>query len=538
MRRELLYTATLLSALMLAVGCEQPNTDVLQAEPDYATIVLPTSSVAISKEGGIRTIFVESNRLDIDVQNQSDWVDVNVEQNALSLYVDANELKEERMAIIDVVVGVAPDVAKGRLKVYQAGEGTVDLSAEGTANCYVVRTNSSYYFDASIKGNGDGDGKSNYIAHHGVEIEGGAYATLAWEATYDGDKTRSTKIILDEPIYSPEDKSIYFSTGQSEGNALVAIHNAAGEILWSWHLWVTNDRIGNSRNDTLVWMDRNLGALSNAVGDISNRGMLYQWGRKEPFLPSTREYIYVPSHSYDSEGYLTETEEEFEAIEAAIAEAREKANASNTQVGNGTMEWHLVGEMAPVALTAPGNIEYAVQHPTTVLGCRVDIPIGEYVFDWYLQQDLVGTTGGMQQSGSSLWADRKTIFDPCPVGYRVPPKGAFDELPEGYACTYVTDQWKQTDYGWTWTKGNGDYFPCAGNFDVSGLIGETSEKLLYWTSESFGSGNQGFGKSAQLFTAYGEVFYGIYPILDETDAAAWYSYGARCFAASVRCVRE
>ena len=48
----------------------------------------------------------------------------------------------------------------------------------------------------------------------------------------------------------------------------------------------------------------------------------------------------------------------------------------------------------------------------------------------------------------------------------------------------------------------------------------------------------GFGKAATLFVAFNEVYYGIYPILDAAEAAAWYSYGAKCFAAPVRCVKE
>ena len=208
------------------------------------------------------------------------------------------------------------------------------------------------------------------------------------------------------------------------------------------------------------------------------------------------------------------------------------------------MAWEYVGYVPPVALQAPGNIDYALQHPTTFLGCRTDIPIGEYVFDWYLQQDLPGVGGVMQQSASNLWGDSaissdyKTIFDPCPVGYVVPPKDAFGEYESEYACIFLSREWEVADYGWKWTGGNGDYFPSSGNFDVSGLIGETSEKMLYWTSQAMGSGIEGYGKAGLLFVAYNDIYYGIYPLLDPADAGSWYSYGARCAGASVRCVKE
>lgn len=537
----------LLATLMMGVlvGCQNEPAEVLQSEADYAFVELSSQTTTIAEKGGIKTIYIASNRIELEVQHQIDWLDVSVEGNAITIYVDANNSGPSRLGVIDVVAGSDPDVARARLKVLQEGSETKILSQEGTANCYIAKPNSTYRFDASVKGNAKRDGNSNYIAACGSRIEGASYAELAWEATFDGDKTRSTQIIDGTPLYLPEQKQIYFATGKSEGNALVTLHSADGQILWSWHIWVVADEVGTSTSaDGLVWMDRNLGALNNNVGDVANRGMLYQWGRKEPFLPSPVEYQSVPTHRHDEDFNILESEEEYERVQAEIEAVRAVLNVNNEQRGEGIFEWSYVGEIAPVALRAPGNIDYALQNPTTFLGCRVDIPIGEYVFDWYLLQDLEGVGGLMQQSDSNLWgsgergSDYKTIFDPCPVGYVVPPVGAFGEIPAGYACSYVGRDWEAADYGWTWSGGNGDYFPSVGNFDVSGLMGETSERMLYWTSESFGSGYQGFGKAATLFVAFEDIYYGIYPLMDGAEMAAWYSYGARCYGASVRCVKE
>lgn len=545
MKRNYIYTA-LASLALLAMSCQNDPVEVLQPEADYASVELSSSTVAAGTEGCEKTIYIATNRSEYEVQKSADtdWVDISIEGNSLTLFVDPNEDAESRLAVIEVVVGADPDVAKARIKVVQDGANTAQLSAEGTANCYIVSPQSSNRFDASVRGNGKRDGKTHYLDLFGAKIEGASYAEVAWEATFDGDKTRSTKIIDGTPLYLPEQQEVFFTTGASEGNALVTLHNAEGEILWSWHIWVVADSVGTSTNGDLVWMDRNLGALNNNVGDVANRGMLYQWGRKEPFLPSPVDYIEVPTHRYDEDYNLDETEEEYYVVQAEIEAARLVLNVNNNQVGNGTMQWNYVGAMAPVALQAPGNIDYALQNPTTFLGCRTDIPIGEYVFDWYLVQDLEGAGTTMQQSGSQLWGDGrkgtdyKTIFDPCPVGYVVPPKGAFGTLPDGYACSYVADEWKAEKYGWRWSGGNGDYFPSAGNFDVSGLLGETSERLLYWTAEAMGSGVQGFGKAATLFVAYNDVYYGVYPLMDPAEGGSWYSYGARCYGASVRCVRE
>lgn len=530
-------------ALLFIVGCTNESREVCYAEPDYANVTLSSTSATIAREGGSKELFVATNREVWDAITEADWIDVSIEGNTLTLFVDENGASEERLAVITITAGSKPDTAVARFKLLQMGIPAVDLSATATANCYKAPTETTLSFRADVKGNGGADGNSRYIATHSAMLEGGSYAELIWESTFDGDKTRSTRIIAGEPFYSAAEERIYLTTGTTEGNALVALMDGGGRILWSWHIWVSNNNLTTVTSNGLEWMDRNLGALNNEPDDINNRGMLYQWGRKEPFLPSPVEYMEVPTHRYDEEYNIAETEEEYNAIEQEIEAKRVVLNVNNTQRGDGSHEWRYVGFEAPVALNAPGNIEYALNHPTTILGCRTDIPIGEYLFDWYMQQDLVNSSNVAMQSTSQLWGSAeagtsyKTIFDPCPAGYCVPPAGAFGYLDKDFACAYVNSQWRKERCGWTWTDGD-SYFPAVGNFDVSGLVGETSERMLYWTAESDNETMLPLGKAATLFVAYNEIYYGVYPLLDESVAASWYSYGARAYAASVRCVKE
>lgn len=530
-------------ALLFAVGCTTEEREVCYAEPDYATVELSSSSSTIAREGGDKMLFVATNRDTWTATTEADWVDMSIEGNSLTLYVDENSTAEERLAIITVTAGAKPDTAVARFKLLQMGVTATDLTAAGTANCYIVPTATTASLRADIKGNGAGDGNARYMATYSATLEGGSYAELIWEATFDGDKTRSTQIIVGEPFYSAEEERIYLTTGAVEGNALVALMDGSGRILWSWHIWVSNNDITTVVMNGLEWMDRNLGALNNNPDDIANRGMLYQWGRKEPFLPSPAAYAEVPTHRYNDNYELLETEEEYNALQAEIEALREVLNVNNTQRGNGTHEWLYVGFEAPVALNAPGNIEYALNNPTTILGCRTDIPLGEYVFDWYMQQDLVNSENVAMQSESQLWGTAeagtayKTMFDPCPAGYCVPPAGAFGTLHEDYACSILSSKWSKERYGWRWVEGD-SFFPAVGNLDVSGLMGDTSERMLYWTAEYDHDLMRPLGKAATLFIAYDDVYYGIYPLVEESEAAAWYSYGARAYAASVRCVRE
>ena len=86
-----------------------------------------------------------------------------------------------------------------------------------------------------------------------------------------------------------KEKSIFrvFTNKGEEGNAIVVI-KIANVIRWSWHIWVTNYNPNKTENQRTIkgesFMDRNLGALDNTPGDILSMGLLYQWGRKDPFV--------------------------------------------------------------------------------------------------------------------------------------------------------------------------------------------------------------------------------------------------------------
>ena len=190
---------------------------------------------------------------------------------------------------------------------------SVTLADGRTLPCDSVVVASGFtLFDASIKGNGLGDGNSEYIDKHGLLLDEGVAAELLWEAVFDADKTRSRDVIDGEPVY--RNGRIWFTTGREQGNAVIALRDFSGEIVWSWHIWVTDREVTLTAANGYEWMDRNLGALNNTPGDVANRGLFYQWGRKDPFLPSSAPY---------TTGNVTE------------------ANVENHQVGDGTAEWAL-----------------------------------------------------------------------------------------------------------------------------------------------------------------------------------------------------
>ncbi len=148
----------------------------------------------------------------------------------------------------------------------------VDLSAEGTANCYLVQGAGNYKFKA-VLGNTDGT------------VGNVKSVDVLWES-FGTDVKPEVGDLVAKASY--KNGYIRFSTPDvfRQGNAVIAARNSSGTILWSWHIWLASEGWKEQvyYNDAGTMMDRNLGATSATPGEIGTFGLMYQWGRKDPFL--------------------------------------------------------------------------------------------------------------------------------------------------------------------------------------------------------------------------------------------------------------
>lgn len=150
--------------------------------------------------------------------------------------------------------------------------------------------------------------------------------------------------------------------GSAEGNAVVAIKDASDKILWSWHIWVTD------YTPSGTWMDRNLGAIGNTPGEVGTLGLLYQWGRKDPFPGASTINGTTESTIYDAQGTTT---------------------------------------IAKTQVSVDNNLANAIAKPATFY-TNSQVHGG----DWY--------TNDYQIINNDLWVPgTKTVYDPCPLGYRI-----------------------------------------------------------------------------------------------------------------------
>ena len=236
----------------------------------------------------------------------------------------------------------------------------VPLRISEPANCYIISQNGTYKFPA-VKGNSNG------------LIDAVSSAEVLWES-FGTDVTPNVGDLIKSVSY--EDGKVIFETADSfkEGNAVIAAKDASGKILWSWHIWLTDQPEEQVYyNNAGTMMDRNLGATSATPGDVGALGLLYQWGRKDPFLGSS--------------------------------------SISGPILAKSTITWPSV---VP-STSDKGTIEYATANPTTFIK---DTTVYKSMNDdWYWYHS------GTVSIDNTRWpssATAKSIYDPCPSGWRVP----------------------------------------------------------------------------------------------------------------------
>lgn len=331
--------------------------------------------------------------------------------------------------------------------------------------------------------------------------------------------------------------------GGYQGNAVLAVLDENNSILWSWHIWVT-DGIADIHYDNLTFLDpenspsygnsptstesktisatimnRNLGATVTNWQNVSDEnakdtyGLYYQWGRKDP-SPGP------PSYRYDRNDMSTRP---------------------YYYLDDG--EYTRVYEH----LEADPTVETAAVRPLDIIGpTQISLT---YPNDWLFVS--IDQLWGYDPASKKVV--KKTIYDPCPYGYRV----ADDELFALFYDAFNANPKKSQN----WAKGiviDGGK-SSAGNsvrafFPYTGWKGHDrsrTDKTHAW----FNVGNLGDYQDARVCknsTTYmnhrgrtliienGMFVNGSFVVQDVTPAYTRYitnDYANRTSASPVRCVR-
>ena len=374
-----------------------------------------------------------------------------------------------------------------------------------TANCYVVDRPGLYKFPL-VYGNGVLNGSINEDAYHarnGVngeyrpdEGEDGYlgrfkdhldnYITSPYIAIQHSGKTLTAELLwsdIPELITdvhlggSGEDCYLYFEAPSetiTQGNALVAVM-VNGQIAWSWHIWVTNEDMKAIEGPggyyfapvNLGWKEKThwkypsrqywVRVKQSESGKVTSIASIYQlegnplmydscpyyqWGRKDPISES---YIYRSASNYI--GLFIPTSEAYKSV---------------------------LGASGPVTI---GN---AIQTP--YIHYNTDWTSATYYNSWNSTNNVYGDA---QLATTHI---TKTIYDPSPVGYKVPPQaalGAFSDFSSIIASSPDETNESRMYSGFKYNP-TGLIFPCADRRRAAdGQILEMGWDGYYWSATPY-----------------------------------------------------
>ena len=301
------------------------------------------------------------------------------------------------------------------------------LSEGGAANCYIMDRSTEekkfqlYGFDATYKGGSSdaGDKISEQIK----------YVKVLWESFGTSEVVNAGDLIGSVRWHTPY---ICFTPGNTdkEGNALIGAFDENDQLVWSWHIWVTDTPAEHQyKNGSDVvfgtFMDRNLGATNAAPGENNIAGLIYQWGRKDPFIPS---------------GDIRSGSAKMDGMDWNTAESSETA----------------------------GTIEYSVQNPTTFI---TGVSPG---YTWLHVANL------------GLWSNTKTIYDPCPAGWKV----AESQLGSNIKDAEYTVVNNCVKLSYDRSGSNYAFYPLSGRLNFTTAAYEQEGAVGYiWSSNVAGNGS-------------------------------------------------
>lgn len=468
--------------VVFACGNKEIKVNVIQKGAALFLDLLDTEKDKKTNDEATEWIISARSNGTLSATSSAEWITTSVEGLNVKISVTANGgAKREGTATITASLAGNEDISE-TFTITQLPTAT-DLSAGGTANCYIVRQAGTYKLNATVQGNG---ASTLRITPETMNPTDGI---LVWAS--------SDKDIVSDVLV--KDGWLYFTTSGEEGNAVVGAREGGvtGKyIAWSWHIWMTDFDSEDASNQHEVtnlttavpatWMDRNLGALSN--GSLGTKkdvhksfGLMYQWGRKDPFPGVNIDNVicdgrFDAQHDAASSGWPTypTTTESAEKIFYYVDSYDD--GAGNTVIPTSNDAFKMVVNTAVEDAdmsTVQSIVDYAIMNPHVFIapsatpyawfysGAAADLMDADASNGWgHLWGNMpdrstyvCATEGKDYFYQKTYWLETgsKSIYDPCPVGWRVPSTGEFrfitshgDNLGRGYvgASPWKANTWE------------------------------------------------------------------------------------------------
>lgn len=339
-----------------------------------------------------------------------------------------------------------------------------------TANCYVVKSVGAFKFplvygngikngevNADAYTNGGGENQAAFVNHLGnaivspyIEEHEGCQAVSAvvlWQEV--SGMIANPRLVLGE---GEGLRGLLFdvtSCPATGANALVGILDADDNVIWSWHIWVYPDKLGttefaNHTEQVYELLDVALGTSYDDEQKTRFKNVHYQWGRKDPMLS--------PS-SYNS-------------------------NSNHAQFG----DRQFAVNSGPAA-----DVATAIKNPNKFF--TIDSDNNN---DW--QSDVAKRYNHWNAACTAAGASDndvvKTIYDPSPVGFKVPNGRVFTGFTTTGSNSSDSTQFNVVgsfSAGWKFKTNDedteGQFFPASGcRYSSSGGLSGVSSYGGCWSS--------------------------------------------------------
>ena len=346
----------------------------------------------------------------------------------------------------------------------------------------------------------------------------------------------------------------------TQGNAVIAVRDMSGTILWSWHIWATHYDWQNGIEAVGIVQDQsgrnfrfapcNLGYCDSQDGSPKRRVQIrftsilsdgleqvvttfgettfkgvpapingiftlyqpqmiesvagdntyYQWGRKDPMLPGVYNSDTRANKGVDFDGFGSDKDkkEQFDMVNKTFYSTPQYRFASSDcgrSIGESIQlpyEFFMHPNPNKETDSHPDNYKRRHWHDGSGTGIYDRKAVMNY---WNSQLDSKGEEGSTTLP-NNLYV-YKTIYDPSPAGYKVPPPAAFAVFfKEKVTNTYQPKEDfngykenKKNEFITSWTlkdqKGTSFEFPATGLRDM-GLLGKPTREISYgsWPAHS------------------------------------------------------
>ena len=339
------------------------------SEPLTITVLGEPASMAVKAGGSFSLSYKVLNLAPAKitgtptVEVSSGWsTEVSVSEDIIKVKYNAPASKGQTL---EIKISATDD--HNRKVEYSGSLSIVEITTTaGAANCHVVKPGGTLTIKA-VKGN----------STTALEFDN---ATLVWQDAIG--------LVSSVTGNGSEGVVVVRLADGKEGNAVVAARDG-DRIVWSWHVWVTDYdpeadifEWTDANGITYKYMDRNLGALSAEKYSKESLGLMYQWGRKDPFPGGDDVESQIQKRIYDI---------------------------------NGNQIYMKIEERPTYNDNTSTNLQLAIEHPDVFYGA----PSSSWpVVDWLTDKAAL--------QNNDLWGGKtnaKTVYDPCPEGWRIPAAG-------------------------------------------------------------------------------------------------------------------